>query len=67
MAMTSFLDKLRGEKIEEAEKMDAPTPQKPEEKMPLGAIQLDVDIYQTQTEIFVYAPVGGSGFPTRCG
>ena len=60
MAMTSFLDKLRGEKIEEAKKMDSPVSQKPEEKMPLGAIQLDVDIYQTPTEIFVYAPVGGS-------
>lgn len=54
----SFLQKLKGKGAVSlgGEKLSA----QEEEKISAGAIQLDVDIYQTDSEIVIYAPVAGA-------
>ena len=55
--MTSFLEKIRGKEDQKAKKKtlgDIKTKKRPE-----GVLQLNVDIYQTPSEIVVYAPMPG--------
>ncbi len=54
--MSSFLEKLKGTiEAEEAASRDERRPA----KRPEGFLQLDVDIYQTDTEIIIYTLVPG--------
>lgn len=54
----SFLDKLKV-KVEESEAPQPEESQETKEKKSAGFLQLDVDIYQTSSNIIVIAPIPG--------
>ncbi len=54
----SFLDKLKV-KVEEGQKQSSNEVKTSEAKKSSGFMQLDVDIYQTPTEVIIYAPIAG--------
>jgi HSP20 family molecular chaperone IbpA len=57
----SFLQKLKGEGVELDKDEKADTAKKEEDEDPLkGIAQLDIDLYQTDAQIIVYALVGGA-------
>ena len=58
--MSSFLDKLKGKIDEEAvEEAEAAGRDEKKEKQPAGFLQLDVDIFQTPSEIIIIGLVPG--------
>ena len=58
--MSSFLDKLKGKIDDEAiEQEEGASLEEKKDKQPAGFLQLDVYIYQTSSEIVIYALVPG--------
>lgn len=55
--MTSFLEKLKKE--EGKKEVKKRITQREKREIPEGVLQLNVDIYQTSSEIIIYAPMAG--------